>query len=123
MKKVVVILSGCGVFDGVEIYEVVFMLFSLEKYGVSYQCFVLDVDQFYVVNYLIGEVVEGELCNVLVEVVCIVCGNVKFVIECQVDEFDLLVLFGGFGVVKNFCMFVVDGFDCFFNEDVLVVCK
>lgn len=31
MKKVVVIFSGCGVFDGVEIYELVFVLYVIEK--------------------------------------------------------------------------------------------
>lgn len=77
----------------------------------------------YVVNYLIGEVLEGEVWNVLVELVCIVWGDIKFVIECDVIVFDIFILFGGFGVVKNLCMFVVDGENCIFNEEVLIVCK
>lgn len=35
----------------------------------------------------------------------------------------MLIVLGGFGVVKNFCIFVVDGENCLFNEDVLNVCK
>lgn len=36
MKKVVVILVGCGVYDGVEINEVVLILLYIVKVGVSY---------------------------------------------------------------------------------------
>ena len=123
MKKAAVILSGCGVFDGAEIHEAVLTLLSLEKHGASYQCFAPDVDQLHVVNHLTGEVAEGESRNVLVEAARIARGNVKPVTECQVDEFDLLVLPGGFGAAKNLCTFAVDGPDCSFNEDVLAVCK
>ena len=38
-QNVAVILSGCGVFDGAEINEVVLTLLHLEKNGASYQCF------------------------------------------------------------------------------------
>ncbi|HBY41248.1 MAG TPA: isoprenoid biosynthesis protein ElbB, partial [Alteromonas sp.] len=123
MKKAAVILSGCGVFDGAEIHEAVLTLLSLEKHGASYQCFAPDVDQLHVVNHLTGEVAEGESRNVLVEAARIARGNVKPVTECQVEEFDLLVLPGGFGAAKNLCTFAVDGPDCSFNEDVLAGCK
>ncbi len=33
MKKVAVILSGCGVFDGAEIHESVLALHAIEKKG------------------------------------------------------------------------------------------
>lgn len=123
MKKAAVILSGCGVFDGAEIHEAVLTLLSLEKHGASYQCFAPDVDQLHVVNHLTGEVAEGESRNVLVEAARIARGNAKPVTECQAEEFDLLVLPGGFGAAKNLCTFAVDGPDCSFNEDVLAVCK
>ena len=38
MKKVAVILAGCGVFDGAEIHESVLTLLQLERSGASYQC-------------------------------------------------------------------------------------
>ena len=38
-KKVAVILSGCGVYDGTEIHESVITLLSLDRRGAQYQCF------------------------------------------------------------------------------------
>lgn len=64
----------------------------------------------YIINYLIGEEMIFN-CNVLVEVVCIVCGEIKVLIELNVDEFDVLIVLGGFGVVKNLFDFVVKGVD------------
>lgn len=68
MKKIGVILSGCGVYDGFEIYEVVLMLLVILCSGVQVVCFVLDKQQVDVINYLIGEVMM-EMRNVLIEVV------------------------------------------------------
>ncbi len=123
MKKAAVILSGSGVFDGAEIHEAVLTLLSLEKHGATYQCFAPDVNQLHVVNHLTGEVAEGETRNVLVEAARIARGNIKPVSECNVDDFDLLVLPGGFGAAKNLCTFAVDGPECIFNDEVLTVCK
>ncbi|OFI33562.1 isoprenoid biosynthesis glyoxalase ElbB [Alteromonas lipolytica] len=123
MKKVAVILSGCGVYDGAEIHESVLTLLSILKHGGSYQCFAPDKPQLHVVNHLTGEVVEGESRNVLAESARITRGKVKPVTECNADDFDLLILPGGFGAAKNLCTFAIDGPDCQFDEDVLSVCK
>ena len=123
MKKVAVILSGCGVYDGAEIHESVLTLQSILKHGGSYQCFAPDKPQLHVINHLTGEVAEGESRNVLVESARITRGEVKAVTECNVDDFDLLILPGGFGAAKNLCTFAVDGPDCEFDADVLTVCK
>lgn len=123
MKKAAVILSGCGVFDGAEIHESVLTLLSILKHGGSYQCFAPDKPQLHVINHLTGEVSEGETRNVLVESARITRGEVKAVTECKVEDFDLLVLPGGFGAAKNLCTFAIDGPDCEFDADVLAVCK
>ena len=39
------------------------------------------------------------------------------------DEFDALVLPGGFGAAKNLCTFGVDGPDCKMNEDVAALIR
>ena len=123
MKKVAVILSGCGVFDGAEIHESVLTLLALEVEGATYQCFAPDVDQYHVVNHLTGEVDEADKRNVLVESARIARGNIKNVTECKVEEIDALIQPGGFGVAKNLCSFDIDGPDCSVNEDVFAVCK
>ena len=123
MKKVAVILSGSGVFDGAELHEAVLTLLAIEQEGASYQCFAPDVAQLHVVNHLTGEVSEGEARNVLVESARIARGNIKPVTECDVNAFDALILPGGFGAAKNLCTFAVDGANCTFNEDVLEICE
>ena len=45
-------LSGCGVYDGSEIHESVFILESLSRRDAKYQCFAPNIDQMHVVNHL-----------------------------------------------------------------------
>ncbi|NMP31757.1 isoprenoid biosynthesis glyoxalase ElbB [Thalassotalea sp. M1531] len=123
MKKVAIILSGSGVFDGSEIHEAVITMLSVEQNQASYQCFAPDVAQLHVVNHLTGEVSEGESRNVLVESARIARGEIKAVTELNVDDFDALLLPGGFGAAKNLCDFAVKGADASMNSDVLNACK
>jgi enhancing lycopene biosynthesis protein 2 len=109
MTKVAVVLSGCGVYDGAEINEAVLTLLCLEQQGASYQCFAPDMEQMHVINHLTGEPVEGESRNVLVEAARIVRGNVLELTQAKVDEFDALLVPGGFGAAKNLSNFAVAG--------------
>ena len=105
-KKVAVILSGSGVFDGSEIYEAVLTLLSLDRKGASYQCFAPDISQHHVINHLTGEEMD-ESRNVLVEAARIARGEVKPLRELKADDFDALIIPGGFGAAKNlsgFCL-------------------
>ena len=77
MKKVAVILSGCGVFDGAEIHESVLTLLAIERAGANYQCFAPNIDQFHVVNHLTGEEMP-EVRNMMVESARIARGNVRW---------------------------------------------
>ena len=54
-KKVAVILSGCGVYDGAEIHESVITLLRLDQRGAHVQCFAPDIAQLHVINHLTGE--------------------------------------------------------------------
>ncbi len=119
MTNVAVVLSGCGVFDGAEIYETVLTLLNLETQGVSYQCFAPDVEQMHVINHLTGEESSGETRNVLVEAARIARGNVKNVTEADVNEFDALIVPGGFGAAKNLSNFAVKGAECQVQPDFL----
>ena len=123
MKKVAIILAGCGVFDGSEIHEAVITMLSVEQNGAQYQCFAPDIEQMHVVNHLTGEVAEGESRNVLVEAARIARGEIKPVTELNVEEFDALLLPGGFGAAKNLCDFAVKGADASMNNDVLTACQ
>ena len=67
MKKIGVVLSGCGVYDGAEIHESVITLLAIDRAGAQAVCMAPNVDQMHVVNHLTGEESAGEKRNVLVE--------------------------------------------------------
>jgi len=117
-KKVAVILSGCGVYDGAEIHESVLTLLRLDQRGAQVQCFAPDIAQHHVINHLSGEVMN-ESRNVLVESARIARGQVLDVRELQASEFDALILPGGFGVAKNLSDFASQGAACSVQADVL----
>jgi len=123
MKHVAVILSGCGVFDGTEIHEAVFTLLAIEQAGASYQCFAPNKAQLHVVNHLTGNVEENESRNVLVESARIARGQIKPIDACNVEDFDVLILPGGFGAAKNLSSFALDGENSLVDESVLGVCR
>ena len=115
-KKVAVVLCGCGVFDGSEIYESVITLLRLDQRGAEVQCFAPDIDQMHVVNHLTGEVAEGESRNVLVEAARLARGQVKDLAEANAEDFDAVIVPGGFGAAKNLSDFAVKGADLTVNE-------
>ena len=123
MKKIAVVLSGSGVFDGAEIHESVLTLLALERHGFEYQCFAPDIEQMHVINHLTGDVAEDESRNVLVEAARIARGNIKDLAQANADEFDAAVLPGGFGAAKNLSDFAVKGSDCSVNPDLVSFIK
>ena len=123
MSKVAVILSGCGVYDGAEINEAVLTLLSLEQQGAAYQCFAPDIEQMHVINHLTGEPVEGESRNVLVEAARIARGNVLALAGASADDYDALLVPGGFGAAKNLCDFAVAGSDMAVNPEFLALAR
>ena len=123
MKKVAVILSGCGVYDGSEIHEAVLTLLAIEQQGASYRCFAPNIAQHHVINHLTGEVSETETRNVLVESARIARGDVEDLTELNVDEYDALIVPGGFGAAKNLCNFAIDADNYSINEQVLAAAQ
>lgn len=122
-KNIAVVLSGCGVFDGAEIYESVLTLLRLHQAGAKVQCFAPDVEQMHVVNHLTGEVAEGESRNVLVEAARIARGEIKALSKANSTDFDALIVPGGFGAAKNLCNFAAMGAEMSVQEDFLALAK
>jgi enhancing lycopene biosynthesis protein 2 len=111
-KKVGVILSGCGVYDGAEIHESVLTMLALDRAGAEIVVCAPDVEQMHVVDHHTGEVAQGEHRNVRVESARIARGPVADVTEVDASQLDALILPGGFGAAKNLCSFAVAGADC-----------
>jgi enhancing lycopene biosynthesis protein 2 len=107
-KKVAVILSGCGVFDGSEIHESVLTLLAIAKAGGEYEIFAPDMEQRQVINHITGEEMH-ETRNVMVEAARIARGQIKPLSDYNANGFDALILPGGFGAAKNLCSFAFDG--------------
>lgn len=108
MKKVAVILSGCGVYDGSEIHETTLALLALSKNEVSYQCFAPNKNQYHVINHLTGEV-EKETRNVLVESARIARGDIKALSELDINDYSGILIPGGFGAAKNLSDYAIAG--------------
>ena len=117
MKKVGVLLSGCGVNDGAEIHESVITMLALDRAGAEMVLMAPNIDQMHVVNHYTGQEMD-EYRNVLVESSRIARGNIKDMAEISVNDMDALIIPGGFGVAKNLCDYAMAGPDCSINPDV-----
>jgi len=110
MKKIAVLLSGCGVFDGAEIHEATLSLLAISRLGCSYEIFAPDINQHHVINHLTGEEMD-ETRNVLVESARIARGNIRDLKQFNPASFDGLLLPGGFGAAKNLSTWAFEGAD------------
>ncbi len=117
-KKIAVILSGCGVFDGSEIHDAACTLLNIAEQGAAYQCFAPDIEQTSVINHYTKSVEQDQSRNVLVEAARIARGNIQSLADFNPDLFDALVLPGGQGAAKNLCDFALKGADCEVNPEV-----
>ena len=117
-KKVGVVLSGCGVFDGSEIHEAVATLAALDNHGLEAVCLAPDIEQMHVINHLAGEVMEGEKRNVLVEAARIARGKIAALNEDSVNGLAALIFVGGFGAAKNLSDYAVSGINMTVNYEV-----
>ena len=123
MKKVGVVLSGCGVYDGAEIHESVIALLAIDRAGAQAVCMAPNVDQMHVVNHVTGEEATGEKRNVLVESARIARGEIKDISTVKAEDIDALVFPGGFGAAKNLSSFAVKGENCDVHPEVLRLVK
>jgi enhancing lycopene biosynthesis protein 2 len=117
MKKIGLLLSGCGVNDGSEIHESVISMLALDRAGVETVIMAPNIDQMHVVNHYTGQEMD-EFRNVLVEASRIARGNIKDMAEVTGNDLDALIIPGGFGVAKNLCDYAMTGPDCSINPDV-----
>jgi enhancing lycopene biosynthesis protein 2 len=116
MKKVGVVLSGCGVYDGAEISESVLTLLALARGGAQAICFAPDKTQSDVINHLTGEPMADSR-NVLIEAARIARGDIHPLNQAKAEELDALLVPGGFGAAKNLSDFATQGSDCRVDAD------
>jgi len=115
-KKIGVLLSGCGVFDGAEIHESVLTLLALDRAGAEIICMAPDAE-FQVVNHLTQQATE-EKRNVLTESARIARGEIQNLKDVKASDMDALIIPGGFGAAKNLSDFAVRGPDATVHPEV-----
>jgi enhancing lycopene biosynthesis protein 2 len=115
-KKIGVVLSGCGVYDGSEIHEAVFTLLAIDQEGAEAVCMAPDIE-LAEVNHVTGEA-TGAMRNVLVESARIARGKIKDIKEVKATDLDALIFPGGFGAAKNLCDFAFKGAGATINAEV-----
>jgi enhancing lycopene biosynthesis protein 2 len=108
MKKIAVILSGCGVSDGSEIHEATLALLAIRKAGCEYSVFAPDKEQTEVVNHYTGAIVQ-EKRNILAESARIARRKALPLSELKLEKFDAIIFPGGYGVAKNLSDFAYKG--------------
>lgn len=121
-KKIAVVLSGCGVYDGAEIHEATLTMLAIAKLGASYTIFAPNITQYHVINHLTGEEMD-ETRNVLIESARIARGQISDLKDYDPAKFDAIVFPGGFGAAKNLSTLAFDGPNCTVKEDVVKAVK
>jgi enhancing lycopene biosynthesis protein 2 len=116
-KKIAVVLSGCGVYDGSEIHEATLTLYAIDKNGAEYQIFAPDIQQHDVMNHLTGKKMN-ETRNVLVESARIARGNILALDKFDAKNYDAIIFPGGLGAAKNLSTYAFDGVNCKVNSEV-----
>ncbi|MBI5477432.1 MAG: isoprenoid biosynthesis glyoxalase ElbB [Deltaproteobacteria bacterium] len=117
-KKVAVVLSGCGVYDGAEIHEAVITLLALDRAGAEIVCAAPNVEQAHVVNHLTGDAAAGEGRNVLVEAARIARGAIVDLAKLDAKSVDAAIFPGGYGAAKNLCTWAFKQDGCEVNAEV-----
>lgn len=112
MKKVAVILSGCGVYDGSEIAESCAALLALHRHRAEAVVCAPSIPQMHVIDHLAGEPTLGEARNVLTESARIVRGGILPLDAVDPASVDAVLLPGGFGAAKNLSNFATAGAEC-----------
>lgn len=100
MKRVAVVLSGCGFRDGSEITEAVSSLVALSQFGAEYTVFAPNIS-FEATDHLTGEATR--IRNVLNESARIARGQITDLAQLKADDFDAVVFPGGYGAALHLC--------------------
>jgi len=108
MKRIGVILSGCGVKDGSEIHEATLTLYYIYAKGAEAVCMSPDAPQAAVVDHRTGKE-TGEKRNMLTEAARIARGEILPLESVKEADLDGLLLPGGFGAAMNLCTYAQKG--------------
>lgn len=127
MKKIAIILSGCGNRDGSELQETLSLMLAIDRKGWQYQCFAPE-GFFEVVRYTEqsdedeglteGSLVDIEQRDIFEESARIARGNIIPLGSFNIAEYDALALPGGMGAARNLSTYAYEGPNMVVIDDV-----
>ena len=85
------------------------VLWALSRHAADVKIFAPDAAQAEVVNHRTSSAVVGQERNVLEESARIARGKIQALDELSADDFDAIIMPGGFGVAKNLSTFASQG--------------
>lgn len=115
MRKIAIILSGCGNRDGSELQESLSLMLAIDRRGWQYQCFAPE-GMFEVVPHVDvqddeeeGTVLDMEQRDIFVKSARIARGNLLPLEQYRPADYDALALPGGMGAARNLSTYAFDG--------------
>lgn len=121
MKKIAVILSGCGHLDGTEITESVSLIVNLSKAGAHYSVFAPNKD-YKSLSHLNDNKEIGQR-NALEESARITRGKIEDLKNLKAENFDGLAIPGGYGVAKNLSDWADKASSCSIDKNLQAIAK
>lgn len=109
-KKIAMVLSGCGFKDGAEITEAVSAIICINQLGAEITFFAPNIEV-KVQNFLTGEP-STEPRNIMVESSRITRAKINDLSTLVTNDFDALVMPGGFGVALHLSTWATKGAQC-----------
>jgi len=116
MKKIAVVLSGCGYLDGSAITEAVSLLIELDKHQTAFDFYAPNIN-YSPTSHFDSGLLESEKRNALEESARITRGKIKDLSELNTNKYDGLAIPGGFGAAKHLSTWAMDGAACSVNGD------
>lgn len=114
MKKIAVILSGCGYLDGSDVTEAVSLFIELGRNNISYDVFAPNQTGTPTPHFD-GGMLQPTPRNYMEESARITRGNIRPLEDLNPAKYDGLALPGGYGVAKNLSTWAIDGYQCAVN--------
>lgn len=109
-KNIALVLAGCGNKDGSEITEAVSAIIALSRGQAQVRFFAPQIKA-QSKNFMTGDL-TGEYRDLLLESARISRGRIEEIKSLNADDFDGLVLPGGFGFVSNLSTWPTQGAKC-----------
>ncbi len=114
-KQIAVILSGCGYLDGSEITETVSTLICLSEAQISYQCYAPEI-KFHSTDHYNNS--TGNERSTFSESARICRGKIKNLSQLKTEDYDGLIIPGGFGSAFHLSNWAQKAHECEIREDI-----